>query len=232
MTNAVSKNLNVGAQGEYLAQYLLSSIGLPLPVLRQVDIGIDFYCNVSTDSKNLYTFSHPFSVQIKKLNDQDELSESISYGGFSKSGRWKNYEIEWLFNPGVPFYIGIVDINKRSLLLYATSAIWFVYHQHNTPTCVTLLPRIYSHNTDKVHSPKQEKLDCSDMVGECGDGFEYFVDIGHPILQLDINNIDDVDYINSQKEILRNYIDSVDQRNITQRVLGTPFFGGIRIFLN
>lgn len=120
------KNTSNGDRAEYLAQYLLSFIGLPLPVLRQLDIGIDFVCNISKEENNILTFSHPFNVQLKVLNEiTGETSSSIKYGGFNKKGEAKTYEIDWLFSQGMPLFIGILDSKNRTILLYSISSIWF-----------------------------------------------------------------------------------------------------------
>ena len=36
-----------GDRSEYLALYMLSALGLAVPVPRQEDVGIDFHCNTS-----------------------------------------------------------------------------------------------------------------------------------------------------------------------------------------
>jgi hypothetical protein len=225
MAGGKDKNIYEGDKGEYLAQYLLSFIGLPLPVLRQVDIGIDFYCNISDDSQKLLTFSHPFSIQIKKLNEKDDrLSQQISYGGITKKKKWKRYEIDWLFNPGVPFFIGLVDSKRRNLLIYSTSATWFSYHGQSVPTKIILEPRIYSDSNDLVHGPKTKEIES--LKGETiyGDGKEHIVDLGDPIIEIDINAIEDKEKISHLKNALRKFIDNIEQRNIIQRKLRSSFF--------
>jgi hypothetical protein len=218
-------NPTQGDRGEYLAQYLLSYIGLPLPVLRQLDIGIDFICNISKEEFNLLTFSHPFSIQIKKLNEQtNSLSNPISFGGIKKNGKWKKYEIEWLFNPGIPFYIGILDLNKPALFLYSTSAIWFAFHSVKMPTEIILEPRIYSDNNAEVHSPQISKYSNFNLIQSESDGNTHTIDLGQPVVTLDIDNVRDPEYITKQKEILQNLINRIDMRNIVQKNLESSFF--------
>src|SRR5690554_1843015 len=91
------KNIAHGDRAEYLAHYLLSLIGLPTPVPRQSDLGIDFYSNIAVkeygDGK-IVSYAHPFGIQIKKKSKIGD--NKIEYGGNNKSGEPKEYEIEWL----------------------------------------------------------------------------------------------------------------------------------------
>ena len=41
-----------GNRSEYLAQYMLSALGLAVKVTTQEDVGIDFYCNVGKRDGN------------------------------------------------------------------------------------------------------------------------------------------------------------------------------------
>jgi len=82
-------NFREGDRSEYLANYLLSGLGLVTVVPRQEDIGFDFYCQLADQEKGNLTFGYPFIVQIKS-NSQDE----IIYGDTSQD-KWKKENIEW-----------------------------------------------------------------------------------------------------------------------------------------
>lgn len=234
MPGGKSKNIDHGDKGEYLAQYLLSFLGLPLPVLRQVDIGIDFYCNISDRTRPLLTFSHPFSIQIKKINEKTGLlSEPISFGGLNtKKTKWKRYEIDWLFNSEIPFFIGIANIHMKSLSIYSTSAVKFVYNEHFDCTKITLSPRFDKNDNSNVNHPKISDIDCTNSLESYGDGKEYIVDLGQPIIELNINNVFIADVLEGQKTLFKTFMDKVEKRNITQRVLGSPFFWWNKNLLN
>lgn len=223
-------NTAKGDRAEYFAQYLLSFIGLPLPVLRQLDIGIDFICNISENDNNLTKYSHPFSVQLKVLNENTkETSDPISYGGFNnskKNKKWKKYEIEWLFNPGIPSFIGILDALNHSLFLYSTSSIWFAYHHEKIPTQIILVPRIHDDNFKDVHSPRITPFPFKkgEVIQHEGDGQTHHIDLGQPIVTLNLKDINNEEYVQSQKDKLKNIINKVEQRNIIQKNLDSSFF--------
>jgi hypothetical protein len=103
-----------GDRSEYLAQYILSSLGIAIRVPREEDIGIDFYCSLANLKEGDLTFSSPFTVQIKSN------SENVSYGGVDKKNVWKEHEIDWLFDQELPFLIGIADKEKHNIKLFIT----------------------------------------------------------------------------------------------------------------
>lgn len=218
MPGAKSIGFNQGDVRENLAYYLLSCIGLALPVLRQVDIGTDFICNISHGEGNLLIFEYPFTIQIKSTG------EMISYGGFDKKGHWKKYEIDWLFKQKLPFFIGIIDPENNKLSIYTTSSMWFAYCNHSNSTKISLNYRLNSDENHDVGRPTINPLELDENVKEThGDGNECVVDIGIPICVLDVNNVKDSLTLFNLKNALREYID-LEQKNITLRRLHVPYF--------
>lgn len=108
-----------GDRSEYLALYILSALGIVVPVPRQEDIGADFYCSLAESRGSRLTFHSPCLVQTKSRSIKE-----ITYGGIDEKRRWKHEEVDWLFNQELPLLIGIVDKEKLLLDLYATSNIW------------------------------------------------------------------------------------------------------------
>jgi hypothetical protein len=72
-------------RGEYLAQYFLSALGVSTPVLRQEDIGADFFCALAHEDNKRLTFHSPFMVQHGSAASKDFV-----YGDIQKneSGGW------------------------------------------------------------------------------------------------------------------------------------------------
>ena len=114
MAGTINNNLRGGTQSEYLAQYLLSALGLVIPVPYQEDEGKDFYCSLANQEKGNMTFDYPYMIQIKSLPQNDSDTYLITYGELNKKNKWKNYEIDWLFNQQLPLFIGIVDKEEYS----------------------------------------------------------------------------------------------------------------------
>lgn len=225
MPGGKSANLYEGDKGEFLAQYLLSFIGLPLPVLRQLDIGIDFYCNISDGGVPLLSFTDYFSLQVKKVNSKTgELSQRITFGGHNDNKTvWKEYEIKWLFSQSIPFYLGIVDVIKSELKIYSTSTIWFIYHRYPNAFEIELKPRLDITKTEIVHDPK----DIAELAlpEQCfgSDGKTYQVDLGPPIETIRIEDCHNEDRIDQIKRRLISEINLIDKRNLMQRDIGSPF---------
>ncbi len=97
-----------GNRSEYLAQYLLSSLGLAIVVPRQEDIGADFYCSLAKREGPRLTFYAPYIIQIKTAPTTD-----IHYGGPDKGDRakYKKEELNWLFGQELPLLIGFINPN-------------------------------------------------------------------------------------------------------------------------
>ncbi len=210
-----------GDRAEFLSQYLLSFIGLPLPVLRQLDIGIDMYCNISENQGRITTYSHPFAIQIKKYNPEKELL--IAFGGVNKANIWIEHQIEWLYTHEIPFFIGIIDIEHNTLKIYSTSAIWLttIYTSNKKPTEVILVPRL--HSSDYGIEPAKGTIIDNYQAGTSDDGRSYRIDIGNPLIIIKINDYNDEGLIERYKAILKSQIDTIDGRNLIQRHLGSSF---------
>ena len=72
-----------GDRSEYLALYILSSLGISVYVPRTEDIGADFYCSLAKRDGNRVTFQLPFIVQVKSSS-----MRKLSFGGPDENDRW------------------------------------------------------------------------------------------------------------------------------------------------
>jgi hypothetical protein len=59
-----------GDRAEYLAQYILSSIAVTVPVPRQEDFGSDFHCSMLRTEGQVVPPYLPFNIQIKRRSDE------------------------------------------------------------------------------------------------------------------------------------------------------------------
>ena len=82
MPGALGYGWHEGSRGEYLAQSFLTALGVSAPVIRQEDIGIDFYCALTRKENKKLTFHSPYMVQQGASGSKDFV-----YGGEIKRGQ-------------------------------------------------------------------------------------------------------------------------------------------------
>jgi hypothetical protein len=205
MPGALGYGWHESNRGEYLAQYFLAALGVSAPVIRQEDIGVDFFCSLAREENRKLTFHSPFMVQHGA-----EGSKKFTYGGYV-DGKWRSDEIDWLFSQELPLFLCVTNREQGHFQLYSTSAMWLLRYQFGTMTSIVLCP-------DEKHDPLKESV--RDKIGKegHGDGFEYHVPLGNPIV--------DVGFLDLKKNTRANIIESLrkaialEQMNITLRRLG------------
>jgi hypothetical protein len=77
-----------GDRFEHFARTILSALGLAVPVPREEDVGIDFYCTLGHEDGSVTRFFDPYNMQVNSSSEH-----SLMYGGTSASGDWKINEI-------------------------------------------------------------------------------------------------------------------------------------------
>ena len=156
---------------EILADFLLSLLGIANPQRRQFDDGYDFYCSISNEDNGLLTFDFPFTIQIKSGS-----IFKIKYGKQLK--KWKSQDISWLFNHSIPFFLGFIDVNAKSLSIYDTSGIWYLYGKGNI-NCSQIIFRPNKRESGvRRQLPKITPI--KKWETEKGDGYKYEIDLGNP----------------------------------------------------
>jgi len=215
MSGARLFNYRQGDRSEYLAQYIISALGICIPVPRQEDIGFDFYCSISENESGLLTFSHPFILQIKSS------FEDLGIGGIDKNNNWRQYEIEWLKKQSTPFLIGIVEKEIATISIYSSSSINFCFQNNLFPELILLkLRKEILGEKNSVHKPKVENSS-NNIKGS--DNLIHTVDLGPPVLELNIQNIKDSDFLRNSKKLLRACV-QIENINITFRNILIPHF--------
>jgi len=192
-------------RGEYLAQYFLAALGVSAPVIRQEDIGVDFFCSLAKEEDRKLTFHSPYMVQHGAVD-----AKQFVYGGYD-GGKWRKDEIEWLFSQELPLFVCVTDRVKGHFNLYSTSAMWLVRHQFGTVTSIVLCPDA---NHDPLKESKRDKIG----KGADGDGYEYHVPLGKPIVSVSIADLDKATRASAIAS-LKSAI-NLEQMNITLRRLG------------
>jgi hypothetical protein len=204
-----------GDRSEYLAQYILSALGVVVPVPRQEDIGADFHCTLANREGKRLTFHAPFLVQVKSRS-----RKKVSFGGIDQKGNWKQKQIEWLFSQELPLLIGIADKQKLTLALYSTSNIWAACYLAGRCGKAVLLP-------DKIDSDNRVPMPTKRLPSEkwphgAGDGHIWDVPLGPPIVHISIDDLEDKEKIDTYRGILLQTLYR-EQENITYRRLGVHY---------
>lgn len=205
---------------EILSDFLLSLLGVANPPRRQFDDGYDFYCSISSESNGLLTFDSPFMVQIKSGS-----SLQIQYG--KQFDKWKQEDIQWLFRHEIPFFIGFIDVETKSLSIYDTTGIWYLYCDLNT-NCSQVVFKTNTHPKGTRRSvPNMTAIKNWNTNENKGDGNKYEIDLGNPIINISVNDIDNAELLQKKKDILRRII-LIEKENIINRNLGINFFKEIK----
>ncbi|OHE85570.1 MAG: hypothetical protein A3G75_13710 [Verrucomicrobia bacterium RIFCSPLOWO2_12_FULL_64_8] len=208
-----------GAQGypwheanrsEYLAQYFLTALGVSAPVIRQEDIGVDFYCALSHEENKKLTFHSPYAVQAGSAASKDFI-----YGGFApkdkKHLKWRKHGVEWLFAQEIPLFACTVDRSAARFRLYSTSAMWLLRYQFGLMTEIELCP-------DARHDPlRKSRRARIDKKGK-GDGYSYRVPLGNPVVDVTVPELEG-EKLDKAREAITVAI-RLEQANITYRRLG------------
>lgn len=161
MAGTLGYGWHEGSRGEYLAQYFLTALGVSAPVIRQEDIGVDFYCALARLKNKKLTFHSPYIVQ---------------HGAPSKKFAYrKRAEIDWLFSQALPLFVCIVDQSQFRFRLYSTSPMWVVRHFHG-------------HKITQLELCPDDHRDVREMV-ESNRRREFRIPLGNPIVDLTLGNL-------------------------------------------
>ncbi len=207
-----------GDRSEYLANYLLSGLGLVTPVPRQEDIGFDFYCQLADQEKGSLTFGYPFIVQVKSEN-----THSIFFGN-TKIEDWKKEDIEWLFRLEIPIFFAFIDKSAMKMLIYNCSPLAFDYYVEKTPSVLEFKRRIPVADTE-ANKPILEGLPNWTQLDK-GDGNKHIIDLGNPLITITNEDIFDEAILKKKKSILRNVV-LLKQQNIIYKKLNLPYINWV-----
>ncbi len=216
MSGVRSYSFREGDRSEYLAQFLLSALGLCTAIPRQEDIGFDFACSIADQESGLLTFGFPYLISIKSIANPSVLIEP-SKTAIQTNGQ---QHIAWLFRQEQPIFLGVVDRDAISLRIFSLLPVWFIYYQsrHLVGT-LSLNPRLNANDTGDVGAPKQGK-ELADWPGH----FHFDVDLGHPIAIVDLPTIQDEDSAFATKMMLRGAVDWAERSLLHRRLLIPHFY--------
>jgi hypothetical protein len=210
-------NRREGDRSEYLAVYFLSRLGLVTQVPRQEDIGFDLICNIADQETGFLTFNHHYVVTVKSastpqviLEPPESKTEDAAYTA----------HFDWLFRLELALMLAVVDKVNHRLSLYSTLPAWFLHYRSRAECgAIELCPRIDGNggNVD-VGLPRDAGVDPT-----TGGRHRFEVDLGHPILVVGIDDLEDRDLLRAKKQSLRHAIElGTDSARLAK--MGTPFF--------
>lgn len=205
-----------GARAEYLAQFVLSKFGAAVSIPRQEDHGFDVYCSIDTATTGeLSDFRHAYYVQLKH-----GTPKSISFGGATSGGKWRNGEIHWLLNLDIPLMLGFVDIERQKIKLFQTSSRWLLYYgsiNSQPPFQVSLEP------SESVSAPTAKDSQSEAAPTTNGhDGKHWHVSLGRPLLEIEVSDLLDAAKVSRIKTAIAEYV-KVERVNIAHRELRTQY---------
>lgn len=215
MSGLLAYNFREGNRSEYLANYLLSGLGLVTAVPRQEDIGFDFYCQLADQESGNLTFSFPFVIQIKSKGKE---ASKIVYGN-PDVNKWNQGNIEWLSRLEIPFFIGILCKDTMQLDIYSTSLLYITFMHSPLPSIIELYPRL-KRDGSRIKKPEKELL--KDWDSSKGDGYRHKVDLGNPVVTFTNADLREETILKDRKDTLRNCIFR-DQQNKLFQKLNIPF---------
>jgi hypothetical protein len=204
-----------GDRSEYLALYMLSALGLAVPVPRQEDVGIDFHCNLARHQGNIITFFAPYNVQVKSQSD-----DMISYGGSNDKGIWKGHQIEWILTQEVPFFIAVVDKSQGRMELFTTATRWFAVHHWQRPYELAFRPY---YPEGEGHLGDGEKIPLEVKPPDRVEAIRWVLPLGQPVISMNMDEAENSDHMHKARAHLANFIyldqcNAVASRNGLQQV--------------
>lgn len=190
-----------GAKREIVAQDLIGRVSAPVKVPREMDFGIDYFCQLfGTGGARSISVEDLFSLQVKG-------SEPLKYGGV-RDGKWRNYEIEWLRSQAVPILLARVDHERPTLNLYNLGPIWRVLWQTSQPyeiVCAT------SPQTSEKYVRAEAQFE--ESKEPFGDQRTWLVPIGPPFLTLTHEALRDDSFAHNARILLRTHI-AMERKNL------------------
>lgn len=205
-----------GDRSEYLVQYALSSIAAVVPVIRQEDYGVDFFCNLTTQNGHSLVIGPAFGLQAKSTSERE-----VTYG-VVRQGKKKNdpkpEEIDWLYSQDNPLFFTSVDKDNLVLKIYSTSRIWRPYWREGPPKKTTLVFDLNQSDGEPDSQPYASVRDTDNMPTTT-------VPLGEPVILIDLKGKDSEDrkVCEDLRACMQYWID-LERKNITNNKLGIPCF--------
>ena len=210
-----SYSFREGDRSEYLAQFLLSALGLCSPIPRQEDVGFDFACSIADQEDGLITFGYPYLISIKSAS-RPSIKIKPTKTTIKENDNTKM--VAGIF-PGQPAFLGVVNKRLITLKVFSLLPLWFLYYKDGpTIGSLSLNPRLKANQNGDVGAPIRG-AELQEWLGH----YHYDIDLGHPIAQIDTSTLKKKETLAVVKAKLRMAVDFAE-RTIVQSRLDIPFF--------
>ena len=168
---------SAGSTYETCVRLLLGQIASVVPVPREQDFGIDGYFQPRIAGEHqTETVAELGAVQIK---GGDQV---LKYGGFDPKGAWREFEFTWLRSLASPLYLARVDRGCSTVDLYSLWPLWLIFwRQALLPFEVVFATR---EPQDASTSWEEPRASLEESASGHGDGRQWTVDLGAPMLRL------------------------------------------------
>lgn len=189
-----------------------------IPVPREHDFGVDFYClpRVDIDSRSEAV------VELCGIQVKGRGTTGITFGGADKkSGAWKQHEIEWLRQLRVPLYLATVDEHFRRLEVYSVTRALAIFWKTTAPFEIAC--SIQPATAGKPVTTPEPTPVAAPMNGKDGDGQIWNVDLGAPLISLTFEELSGVDVRVDRSRVLVHWI-SADRWSRAKLLDGIPRF--------
>ncbi len=190
---------SIGANYENCVRHLLGRIASLVPVPREQDFGIDFYCQPRVPAgPRTESVTELCGIQVKGG------SATLSFGGLTDKGEWREYEFTWLRSLATPLFLAQVNAENTVVNLYSVWRLWWIFlSSPQTPFVVNFT--LGEVGTGPEVRPEPVGQPCPEGAGK-GDGQLWNIDAGPPFLRLTSEVFTDANHRDLAVEILRRRI--------------------------
>lgn len=212
-----------GNRAQLFATHVLSGVAAVVPVPVPMDFGHDLLCTLTRRDRHALYAGYAFGVQVKSKSDSD-----VHYGGLDDKGRWKRYELQWLYEQHLPLIICIVDLKQWTVELFSTHFKWWVLDQKGMPGEITLVPNLKLEDFSEadgrtlLNRYRSERLDCCQDGTIAGDGFRYLVPLGNPIVSVSVKEQEGTQFRDAARACFENWL-GLEYRNLIHHQQNVPF---------
>jgi hypothetical protein len=146
----------------------------------------------------------------------------IVFGGYDdekKADRiWQSHEIEWLRTLNVPLFLATVDDKFEAVRVYSvTPALACFWKKSALPFKITCTVSTNGRDADGYFKPSEGAVENRLEGCSHGDGIQWIVDLGIPILELTMATLNPPQEREKLSEVLRRWIetDRVNHENVS-----------------
>jgi hypothetical protein len=188
MTGRQLKVQGIGSTNEAFCEALVGRIASMIPVPREHDFGVDYYCLPRRElTSHTETVGDIAAIQVKP--DSDCI---LTFGGSrGNDPTWHRHELDWLRALRVPLYLAIVDSKYERVNLHSISRCLQVFLKTWFPFAIRCEPSPLDLTQSIVTQTAEPVAIATVAPTEQHDGAVWSVQLGTPFLTLTFSQLDD-----------------------------------------